>query len=493
MIDQGIPIQGLPKSREFWGGVDLTEWTKRELDVACELLDLPATGKKHELIAKIQDWVLEPELEAQRRRQDVLDRKTDVMLGEFAYAARLPLPTVTNLYWIMCNIGTGRVFSFGSNFHGELGLGHREARDRPTEVTSLQGSRIVRVESVGHALSQYCAMLLYIDIVYHAAQGFDADFAFAIAADGRVFAWGGGDRAVFSDAGRANLMVQLSGRQQNEASQGRQDAAQRMHTHAGPGGCFLMPTELPELSVMHIRYIACGRTGGHVAFVTNEGKCFTWGRGEYGELGADTQQQLSRPPSAAVEPAKKSANRLLQVGGPFENTRVVTVSVGNAHSVASTDNGKLYAWGANWSGQLGVGNPKRAGVKDKRMVFCFPSPTLVEALSSTKIARVSCGAAHTAVVSADGQLFTFGCGDGGRLGLGSNDDASQPQLVASLTSMLVLDVCCGSWHSLCLAAQRESNRASSTATIRDFGSASNEGGYVYSFGSGLQGQVRRSS
>ncbi|RLN88510.1 hypothetical protein BBJ28_00026179, partial [Nothophytophthora sp. Chile5] len=94
------------------------------------------------------------------------------------------------------------------------------------------------------------------------------------------------------------------------------------------------------------------------------------------------------------------------------------------------------------AGQLALGTTKRAWVKDKRPELCFPSPTLVEAMQTKRITRVSCGAAHTVLASADGQLFTFGCGDGGCLGFGNNDDSFHPQLVVALEKHVVLDACC---------------------------------------------------
>lgn len=86
---QGVPIRSLPKTRELWREVDVTTWTKRELDAACALLDLPMRGKKRDLLARIQDWVLEPELLAQRRRQQEQDLERDAVLGQSACKAGL--------------------------------------------------------------------------------------------------------------------------------------------------------------------------------------------------------------------------------------------------------------------------------------------------------------------------------------------------------------------------------------------------------------------
>ncbi|TYZ68599.1 hypothetical protein PybrP1_005497 [[Pythium] brassicae (nom. inval.)] len=380
---EGRDVRALPKNRAFWAQVsDLPRWSKSALDAACQLLDLDGGpgGKKQELVARIQDWVHEPELRARRREQAQRERERDAVLA------------------------SGRVFAFGNNFNGELGLGHRRGCDYPTEIEALRGCRVTQVIS-----------------------GFDANFAFALSADGRVFAWGGGGSALF-------------------------DAS-----------------------------LVCARTGGHVGFSTDSGRCFMWGRGDFGELGVDTQQrrELSSLKNNDVGDAKKKKNK---VGPPvlvesLRNRQVARLSVGNCHSAAVTTDGALYTWGGCWSGQLGLGESKRAGVKDRRQQLFFPAPTIVEALHCKhEITRVSCGAVHTAVVSSAGQLFTFGCGDGGRLGLGaSTGDSPHPQLVVALERDVVVDVCCANWHSLCL------NRDDDGDLLR--------GGYVYAFGSGLHGQL----
>ena len=71
--------------------------------------------------------------------------------------------------------------------------------------------------------------------------------------------------------------------------------------------------------------------------------------------------------------------------------------------------GQLFVFGRGASGQLGLG--------DK---LSRARPALVEyfVLRGYAIARVACGSAHTVATTMDGALYTWGCADDGRLGLG---------------------------------------------------------------------------
>lgn len=75
-------------------------------------------------------------------------------------------------------------------------------------------------------------------------------------------------------------------------------------------------------------------------------------------------------------------------------------------------------------------------------------------LSDPCCLQVCCGAYHSAALSADGRLFTWGDGLCGKLGHGDLASCSEPRQVEVLGSHRVLGVACGTWHTACIATQR---------------------------------------
>lgn len=86
--------------------------------------------------------------------------------------------------------------------------------------------------------------------------------------------------------------------------------------------------------------------------------------------------------------------------------RIKKISSGLEHTAVLTNNGDLFTFGCGLRGQLGHGD-----------VRSYETPVLVEALAGIKIIDISCAGFHTIAVSSFGDVYSFGWNTNGQLGL----------------------------------------------------------------------------
>jgi len=96
----------------------------------------------------------------------------------------------------------------------------------------------------------------------------------------------------------------------------------------------------------------------------------------------------------------------------------------------------VFTWGRGEDGQLGLGDTSDQD-----------EPTYVDALRGVGVRQIACGSGHTVVLTTDGEVFTWGRGDDGRLGHGCNGWKYVPRITQSLTGQVVVQVTCGSYHT----------------------------------------------
>lgn len=111
------------------------------------------------------------------------------------------------------------------------------------------------------------------------------------------------------------------------------------------------------------------------------------------------------------------------------------LAAGLQHSAMINYDGKLYVWGDNTFGQLGLGT---LDYSDSPQLVGLPG----------QVAEVSLGTYHTLAVMADGSVYAFGRNAFGQLGTGNTENADRPVLVEGLPPIKA--VAAGSWHSLAL-------------------------------------------
>ena len=61
--------------------------------------------------------------------------------------------------------------------------------------------------------------------------------------------------------------------------------------------------------------------------------------------------------------------------------------------------------------------------------MCAIRPRLIEALKSKRVRDIACGSSHSAAITSAGELYTWGCGEYGRLGHGDNVTQLRPKQV----------------------------------------------------------------
>jgi len=213
----------------------------------------------------------------------------------------------------------------------------------------------------------------------------------------------------------------------------------------GNGESKAAPTLVEGLAGVAVKEVSCGET--HNVALSADGSVYVWGLDVEGQLGLGPSGHRAAP---------------AQVGGPLAEQKATAVSCsigpgGPGHSAAITSDGNLYTWGMGRDGQLGHGDT------EPRL-----EPILVSALADKTVVAVSCGATHTAALTDEGRVYTWGGGVSGQLGHGDKLQQLEPTLVGGvLEHKKVVAVSCGGFHTMVL--------------LKD--------GSVFSWGEGLNGQV----
>ncbi|CAH0598770.1 unnamed protein product [Chrysodeixis includens] len=175
--------------------------------------------------------------------------------------------------------------------------------------------------------------------------------------------------------------------------------------------------------------------GDHLVILSTSGAVYTMGCGEQGQLGRLSQRSASRD-------ARQGFSALLVPSKVTLKAGASRVWAGYHATVVLDNNDRLYAWGLNNYGQLGI-----TGEKRKTALF---SPTECDAFSALGAAwsSVACGQHHSLALDAKGQVYAIGRCEYGRLGLGDRvGDAEVPEPIPKLQNKKVVSIAAGTSNS----------------------------------------------
>ncbi|KAL5016244.1 hypothetical protein ScPMuIL_005833 [Solemya velum] len=186
------------------------------------------------------------------------------------------------------------------------------------------------------------------------------------------------------------------------------------------GNGLILPVKIPiPSSDTQVIQVSTGRT--QKTAVTKNGRLILW---ESSTVGTDTMI-----PGAIESHSQAFIPRYLEGQSAVNIKRVVC---GDLCIACLTDRGILMTFGSGANGCLGHGNYNDVS-----------QAKIVEALLGYEVVQVSCGASHVLAVTNEHEVFSWGRGDNGRLGLGNQESSASPQAVPIPDHLQPLAVHCG--------------------------------------------------
>lgn len=160
------------------------------------------------------------------------------------------------------------------------------------------------------------------------------------------------------------------------------------------------PSPSPS-EINNIQMIACSPR--YNILLTSDSDLYSWGHGFLGEMGLAYVKDQPMPSMIKKIPT---------------NLKFKHVATGSEHSLAVSVDGDLYVWGCNDLGQLGTGNLKP-----------LDRPTKLNNLN-VKFQMVAAGTKHSLALSEYGTCYSWGAGWAGQQGDKDNKDYLSPRLIS---------------------------------------------------------------
>jgi alpha-tubulin suppressor-like RCC1 family protein len=163
-------------------------------------------------------------------------------------------------------------------------------------------------------------------------------------------------------------------------------------------------------------------TLGHHSCAIADGEIYCWGHNGFGQIGnAAPRIDEGEPLARAKVPLADERPVIARAGGGLYAGRMV------GHSCAVTDGGRVYCWGANCAGQLGLGVglaggcPTFAPACDEGDVPTnFPAPLPITL--PFRVIDIVLGAAHTCALTDVGEVHCWGWNSFGQVDPTSPDE-----------------------------------------------------------------------
>ena len=147
----------------------------------------------------------------------------------------------------------------------------------------------------------------------------------------------------------------------------------------------------------------------------SDGKLYSWGRNNFGQLGNETTANSSMP--VCISDIENS---------PLKGKNIVEIYGSSTSSIVKDSVGKLYTWGYNKYGQLGDGKTTNSS-----MPVCI-SDIENSPLKGKNIVEVYGSSISSIAKDSNGKLYSWGGNGYGQLGDGTTGNSSMPICISDV-------------------------------------------------------------
>jgi alpha-tubulin suppressor-like RCC1 family protein len=185
--------------------------------------------------------------------------------------------------------------------------------------------------------------------------------------------------------------------------------------------------------------------GAHSLVLDTNGKVYSWGYNQYGQLG-NSNIPNGGTYSSTNEPVLVDFSNLLA------GEKIVQVSVGTWHSMMLSSNGNVYTFGSNGDGQLG-----RTDVSSGDTSHYTDSPSIIDTSDVLKdkiIVEIRAGESHSLVLDSDGKVYGWGSNANKKLSASSTTYFSTPIEIEHINNknIKIVSIFAANEHSVAIAS-----------------------------------------
>ena len=301
----------------------------------------------------------------------------------------------------------GVLYAFGCNQYGQLGVGDNEARQSMVPVELSKRETIVRA-AAGEA---FAVVLTERGSVYTWGRNRDGQLGIGDVRDRNLPVLVSSDIAndrIVDIAAGSNFVVALSA----SGSIWTWGSNERGQLGLGTsGGVSPKPREVSGGALQGIKFSALVTGSEHTLALSQSGEIYTWGGNDRGQLGLGDAEDRDKPHAILHR---------------FTRSRVQSIAAGQRHSVALSEKGEIFTFGSNDCSQLGypLRGTSTSGIDNANEFITIPR--LVDAVRGV---RIHAGARMTMATVRSGKVFVWGCNESGNLGLGDQRARESPEIL----------------------------------------------------------------